>query len=171
MRKITCQIISRQSAEEVEALLTSKILKRKGFRLDFLSEKKYLLGNINSLELDLKTFDKPPMSVKGKIVQEESGSRIDLVIISESLKGQLRAVMYALFYPLVFAMVLTVIILNSKDFWSYAGGFLAFIFPLVFVRVYETVYYQEPDPEEVLRLISRTLNGEIRKIESEMEER
>jgi len=158
MKNISIEIFANQKLESVEQTF-NKISLKDG-KLIGLITGKYLIGTIDNLKFNYITYDNPPMQIQGTIIKEDNGTRIFLNIKSESMRGQLKAVTYALSYPLIFGILLFSIITNPKSIATYIIGLLSLTIPIIINYFYVLFWYSEPNPELIISRLTKDLGGD-----------
>lgn len=142
---------SEYSAKEIKHRLEDIIMDKASF-LSFLKEKKFE-GAIRDNSFSLKSYDSPPVIIRGEFED-------DLVHISinwESNKSSIKGLIYGLGYPLIILILFCRIYESPTSIWVYLSGFIALFLPIIIYRVYILTNYVEPDPESFLEKIKNEL--------------
>lgn len=157
MKKMYCEISTGYSIEAIECILNN-ISSKDGTAIGLVSGK-YLQGSINNSKFKYITYDSPPIEIVGTLHNTAQGTQVTLHIQYESTKGQQKALIYALSYPIFFGLLLFAIISNPKSILTYVLGLVAMVIPIIVGKLYMLFWHHEPDPDQVIKKLTKDLNG------------
>jgi len=124
-----------------------------------LSGKRFT-GTIDTNKIYLKTFDSPPIELRGKIMNEEGKNILQLNVKTFSKTEATKGLIYGLGYPLVFCFIVILIIYNPKNMSTYVISLIAGILPYIWVKYILPSIEPNPNSEMAIELIRRELEAE-----------
>ena len=151
------KIVSDQSIDMVLSNL-NKFNGQPSFFSGLFGKIKYA-GHISKDKISLVTFDSPPIEIRGNVVIEKSKTVINLEFKWESMRSQIKALVYALGYPIVAIVIFLNIYYNPTGIFSYIFSVLFLLGPIVLVKYILWFHYSTPNPLGYLNFILKVTNG------------
>jgi hypothetical protein len=123
--------------------------------LDAISNKKasyiypmkgmYLIGECNNNTFSYKSYDSPPLNIKGKITENDEKTilEFDISFIKGSLREMLNAIIYPIIIPLIFIIIIWQILVNPGNIAPYVIGAVLIIAIEVIKKI---IVYLNPEP-------------------------